>query len=113
MKFSKRNIICILLFASAYTLRVCAQTHARNFGDKRSPDEKVLSLDTATRSGHLKNGFTYFIRHNDEPKNRVVMYLVNKVGSILEDEDQRGLAHFMEHMSFNGTKHFPKNELID
>src|ERR1700749_3823756 len=73
----------------------------------------VLPLDPAVRTGKLSNGFTYFIRHNEEPKNRVVMYLVNKVGSVLEDEDQRGLAHFIEHMSFNGTTHFPHNELVD
>ena len=72
-----------------------------------------LPLDTAVHTGKLANGFTYFIRHNEEPKNRVVMFMVNKVGSILEDDDQRGLAHFMEHMSFNGTTHFPKNELVD
>ncbi len=48
-----------------------------------------------------------------EPKNRVQLYLVNKVGSVLEDEDQQGLAHFMEHMNFNGTTHFPKNELVN
>ncbi|HEV2355253.1 MAG TPA: insulinase family protein [Puia sp.] len=74
---------------------------------------QTLPLDTAVHMGHLANGFTYFIRHNEEPKHRVVMYLVNKAGSILEDDDQRGLAHFMEHMNFNGTKHFPHNELID
>lgn len=75
--------------------------------------EKLLPLDTAVRTGKLANGFTYYIRHNTEPKNRVLMYLVNKAGSVLEDEDQRGLAHFMEHMSFNGTTHFPHNELVD
>jgi zinc protease len=74
---------------------------------------QTLPLDPAVRSGRLANGFTYFIRHNEEPKHRVVMYLVNKVGSVLEDEDQRGLAHFMEHMNFNGTSHFPHNELVD
>lgn len=74
---------------------------------------RVLPLDSAVRTGKLANGFTYYIRHNEEPKHRVVMYLVNKVGSVLEDEDQRGLAHFMEHMSFNGTVHFPHNELVD
>lgn len=73
----------------------------------------VLPLDTAVRTAKLANGFTYYIRHNEEPKNRVVMFMVNKAGSILEDEDQRGLAHFMEHMSFNGTVHFPHNELVD
>src|ERR1700739_3908461 len=72
-----------------------------------------LPLDPAVRTGKLPNGFTYYIRHNEEPKRRVVFYLANKVGSVLENEDQRGLAHFMEHMSFNGTKHFPKNELVN
>ena len=74
---------------------------------------QTIPLDAAVRTGKLANGFTYYIRHNEEPKNRVVFYLANKVGSVLEDEDQRGLAHFMEHMSFNGTTHFPKNELIN
>lgn len=78
-----------------------------------SQAQTILPLDPAVRTGKLANGFTYYIRHNEEPKNRVIMYLVNKAGSILEDEDQRGLAHFMEHMSFNGTKHFPHNELVD
>ena len=74
---------------------------------------QTIPLDPAVRTGKLSNGFTYYIRHNEEPKSRVVMYLVNKAGSVLEDEDQQGLAHFMEHMSFNGTKHFPHNELVD
>ncbi|HZY37573.1 MAG TPA: insulinase family protein [Mucilaginibacter sp.] len=73
----------------------------------------ILPLDPAVLTGKLANGFTYYVRHNEEPKNRVLMYLVNKVGSVLEDEDQRGLAHFMEHMNFNGTKHFPHNQLVD
>ncbi|HEY2348309.1 MAG TPA: insulinase family protein [Puia sp.] len=71
-----------------------------------------LPLDPAIRTGKLPNGFTYYIRKNTEPKNRVQLYLVNKVGSVLEDDNQRGLAHFMEHMSFNGTTHYPKNDLV-
>jgi zinc protease len=74
--------------------------------------DSVLPFDSAVRTGKLPNGFTYYIRHNEEPKDRVIMYLVNKVGSVLESDDQQGLAHFMEHMSFNGTRHFPKNELV-
>lgn len=74
---------------------------------------QTIPLDTAVHTGILPNGFTYYIRHNEEPKNRVQLYLVNKVGSVLEDDDQQGLAHFMEHMNFNGTKHFPKNDLVD
>jgi len=80
---------------------------------QKEKNNDLLPLDPAVRTGRLANGFTYYIRHNEEPKNRVVMYLVNKAGSVLEDEDQRGLAHFMEHMNFNGTKHFPHNELVN
>src|ERR1700733_10288751 len=75
--------------------------------------QNALPLDPDVRTGKLPNGFTYYIRHNEEPKNRVMMYRVNKAGSVLEDEDQRGLAHFMEHMNFNGTVHFPHNALVD
>lgn len=71
-----------------------------------------LPLEPSIRTGVLPNGFTYFIRKNTEPKNRVQLYLANNIGSVLEDDDQRGLAHFMEHMSFNGTTHYPKNELV-
>ena len=74
---------------------------------------KLLPLDPIVRTGKLNNGFTYFIRYNDHPKNRVLFYLANKVGSVLENDDQQGLAHFMEHMNFNGTSHFPKNQLVD
>jgi zinc protease len=75
--------------------------------------EKPIPLDPAVRTGVLPNGFTYYIRQNQEPKKRVVFYLANKVGSVLEDDDQQGLAHFLEHMGFNGTKHFPKSELVN
>jgi zinc protease len=74
---------------------------------------QTIPLDKAVRTGKLPNGFTYYIRNNQEPQKRAQLYLVNKVGSVMEDEDQQGLAHFMEHMNFNGTKHFPKNNLVD
>jgi len=74
---------------------------------------KLLPLDPQVRTGKLKNGFTYYIRHNTEPKKRVTLYLVNKVGSVLENDDQRGLAHFLEHMTFNGSRHFPKKTLMN
>jgi len=90
-------------------LTICILAPFALFAQKQAQ----LPLDPAVRTGKLANGFTYYIRHNEEPKNRLVMYLVNKAGSVLEEEDQRGLAHFMEHMSFNGTKHFPHNELVD
>ncbi|MFJ1473126.1 M16 family metallopeptidase [Capnocytophaga cynodegmi] len=75
--------------------------------------EKALPFDNEVKTGTLPNGFQYFIRKNVEPKNRVTMYLAFKVGSILETESQLGLAHFLEHMNFNGLKHFPKNELVN
>jgi len=71
-----------------------------------------LPVDAKTRIGKLENGLTYYIRKNELPKNRGEFYIAQKVGSILEDENQRGLAHFLEHMCFNGTKHFPGNSLI-
>jgi zinc protease len=77
-----------------------------------SAGAQTIPVDPAVRTGRLPNGFTYYIRHNAEPQRHVELYLVNKVGSILEDEDQRGLAHFMEHMNFNGTAHFPGNQLV-
>ena len=75
--------------------------------------DNSVPLDPAVKVGKLPNGFTYYIRKNVEPKNRVTIYLANKAGSILENDNQRGLAHLMEHMAFNGTKNFPKNELVN
>ena len=63
--------------------------------------------------GKLDNGMTYYIRHNETPKNRAELTIVTHSGAIQEDEYQRGLAHFCEHMAFNGTKNFPKHELVD
>lgn len=73
----------------------------------------VIPIDPAVTIGTLPNGFTYYIRKNTTPEKRAVMYLVNKVGSILETDEQQGLAHFLEHMAFNGTVHYPKNELVN
>lgn len=75
--------------------------------------DKVLPVDPAVKIGKLKNGLTYYIRHNQEPRNRAELRLVVNAGSVLETDKQVGLAHFVEHMSFNGTKHFRKNELVN
>ena len=71
-----------------------------------------LPLDPQVRYGILPNGLTYYIRHNEKPKGQADFYIAQKVGSILEEENQRGLAHFLEHMCFNGTENFPGNSLI-
>jgi len=78
---------------------------------KTQLDTQALPLDPELRMGKLPNGFTYYIRKNKTPEKRVTMYLAVKAGSIVETDQQRGVAHFVEHMSFNGTKHFPKKEL--
>src|SRR5574344_1294531 len=68
--------------------------------------------DTAVHIGKLDNGLTYYVRNNNHPEHQVNFYIAQRVGSIQEEESQRGLAHFLEHMCFNGTKHFPGNSLI-
>jgi len=73
---------------------------------------KQVPFDSKVRVGKLSNGLTYYIRHNELPRQRAEFYLAQKVGSILEEENQRGLAHFLEHMCFNGTKNFPGNSLV-
>ena len=72
-----------------------------------------LTIDPNVKIGKLDNGLVYYIRQNSKPEKRVELRLVVNAGSILENDDQQGLAHFMEHMNFNGTRTFPKNELID
>jgi len=68
-----------------------------------------IPLDKDVRIGKLDNGLTYYIRKNNLPEHQANFYIVQKVGSILEEENQRGLAHFLEHMAFNGTKNFPND----
>ena len=72
-----------------------------------------IPLDPSIRKAQLDNGLTYYIRHNTEPANRATLMLAINAGSIQEDEDQLGLAHFLEHMMFNGTERFPKQALIE
>ena len=78
----------------------------------RAQQMPPVPVDKEVRIGKLDNGLTYYIRHNEYPKNQVDFYIAQKVGSILEEDNQRGLAHFLEHMCFNGTKNFPGNSMI-
>ncbi len=78
-------------------------------GDAQAQQLPPLPVDSAVRIGKLSNGLTYYIRHNEEPKGQAHFYIAQKVGSIQEDDSQRGLAHFLEHMAFNGSKHFPED----
>ena len=91
-------------------LLVCQATWSLlNAQDKMDP----LPIDPKVRYGRLQNGLTYYIRHNEQPKERADFYIAQNVGSILEEEHQRGLAHFLEHMAFNGSKHFPGHGMDD
>ncbi|TKC59121.1 insulinase family protein [Pedobacter hiemivivus] len=98
MKLQKLLLIAVLcLFSAAF--------------NKSYAQQLLLAPEVVT--GKLPNGFTYYVQKNSNQKKRVTLYLANKVGSILETEEQRGLAHFMEHMSFKGSTHFPAATLVD
>ena len=105
-----------LLFLVIFT--ACKETKSV-VSDSQKSEESVttksqdIPFNQEVKKGVLSNGLTYYIKNNGKPENKVELRLVVKAGSILEDEDQRGLAHFMEHMNFNGTKNFKKNELVD
>ncbi len=79
----------------------------------QDPSEMQLPLDPEVRVGKLDNGMTYFIRHNEKPKGQASFYIYHDVGAIQEDDDQQGLAHFLEHMAFNGTKNLPGKAIIE
>ena len=72
-----------------------------------------IPTDEAVHIGKLDNGLTYYIRHNDYPEHKVNFYIVQRVGTMQEDDNQQGLAHFLEHMAFNGSEHFKGNGIID
>lgn len=93
------------LFAAA--LLLCA-AHQPLMAQQPMPS--VIPVDSLVRIGKLDNGLTYYIRRNTLPEKRVEFHIAQKVGAILEKPEQRGLAHFLEHMAFNGTQHFPGDE---
>ena len=72
-----------------------------------------LPIDSAVRVGKLENGLTYYIRHNEYPKHRAEFHIAQAVGATMEEDHQNGLAHFLEHMAFNGTEHFPGKGIIE
>lgn len=84
---------------------------SRAFTQPSDPGE--LPSDPEVRHGVLENGMTYYVRSNAEPKERASFYIIQNVGAILEEDHQNGLAHYLEHMAFNGTKHFPGKGIIN
>lgn len=83
-----------------------------NFAFAQKSTSDSLSIDKKVKVGKLENGLTYYIRSNKKPEKKVELRLVVNVGSIVEDNDQQGLAHMAEHMAFNGTKNFKKNDIV-
>ena len=107
----------LLVLAAGSLLAACSSTEPAvqppGPADEAGPLAEPLGLDPAVRTGTLPNGLTYFVRRNAEPRERAELRLVVDAGSVLEDDDQRGLAHFLEHMAFNGTERYAKQELVD
>ena len=107
-----------LLSAIFLAILLGACSGARSGKETASPApppgaETLLPQDSSITIGQLSNGLKYYIRANRKPENRAEVRLAVNAGSILEDQDQQGLAHFVEHMAFNGTEHVAKQELID
>ena len=101
-------LFCLILFGACAAPQRAATPQA-----PASPPAPKLPVDPNVTLGTLQNGVRYIIRENKRPENRAELRLVVNAGSILEDEDQQGLAHFVEHMAFNGTRNFPKQDLVD
>lgn len=98
----RRKIIGLLLFVAGLSTTLFAQANLN----------QPIPADPNVKVGKLQNGLTYYIRKNSKPENKVEFRLAVNAGSVMERDDQQGYAHFLEHMAFNGTKNFKKNELI-
>ena len=94
------------LLLTAFTLIFCGALMAQNLTDTIPFTSKVVK-------GVLPNGLTYYIQKNQEPKDRADFYIIRNVGATLETDEEDGLAHFLEHMAFNGTKNFPGKGIIN
>jgi zinc protease len=103
----------ILLGAALVGLALARSVLAQDAPAGRLHISDTLPVDPDVTVGTLENGLRYFIRVNQRPEQRAELRLIVNAGSVLEDDDQLGLAHFVEHMAFNGTEHYPKQELVD
>ena len=107
----KAGILLILLTALFFLLPVSIFCQESGENPEWKLDS-VIPLDPEIAFGKLENGLTYYIKHNSTPENRAELRLGVKVGSVLEDDNQQGIAHYLEHMAFNGTENFVKNDLV-
>ena len=102
--FCLRALLTVSLMVVGLIITSCASSKAGN---------QELPTDPAIVSGTLDNGMSYFIQRNTEPANRIMLRLVIRAGSNMEEDDQQGVAHLLEHLAFNGSENFAANELID
>ena len=108
-----RTMLVLAAILATTFLAGTRQQAATIQGQAQAPDlTQQMPLDPQITIGKFPNGLRYYVRANKKPEGRAELRLVIKAGSILEDDDQQGLAHFVEHMAFNGTRNFPKHELI-
>ena len=110
------RLLPVLLLLAAYPAQpfaqAAAQAPAQTAAPQAFPPTESIPFDAAVKKGTLPNGLTYYIRRNGRPEKRVMLQLAVKAGSVDEADDQQGLAHFLEHMAFNGTRRFKPGELI-
>ncbi|MCK4344436.1 MAG: insulinase family protein, partial [Bacteroidales bacterium] len=105
-------ILSILLFLGIISIKDVARAQDSKEVATFNPNDSI-PFDPEVTMGEFSNGLRYYIKVNKKPENRAQLWLVVNAGSVLEDPDQQGLAHFAEHMAFNGTQHFAKHELIN
>ena len=104
-------ILSVIILVGCSTNNTSSKIQSRKINPESLKEQ--LPVDPKVRIGELDNGIKYYIRVNSKPEKRAELRLVVNAGSILEDDDQQGIAHLLEHMGFNGTKHFPKQDLVD
>ena len=100
-----RSLINVMVIIILLLLGISVRSFAKPYWS----DSTLIPIDSTIRIGHLQNGLTYYIKYNNWPENRACFYLAQRIGSLQEEDNQRGLAHFLEHMCFNGSEHFSGN----
>jgi len=109
---ARARLIVLTLTIATTTVGVTYAQRAAATGPQNTPLTAPVPVDPRITVGTLPNGLRYYLRANNQPQGRAELRLVVNAGSVLEDDDQRGLAHFVEHMCFNGTRHFPKQDVV-
>ena len=116
MNYTKQLIVLIsmlFVYACSWQAGITRDDGTSTYYASNKATNNMLTNDSSVKVDKLDNGMTYYIKNNNYPEDRLELLLVVNAGSVLEDDDQQGLAHFAEHMAFNGTKKYPKQELVD